>query len=132
MKSVESGHTRQKRSFSSRLNGNSMRTDDHRVALAGYLQMMLDALIKWRLPFPMKGAAHKKYQSSPPCPRRMKSFRASLRLRYPPRRSPLSANVLFKNDVQQVSTFICIFYVHFKLCGIPLFFILFLINYSCV
>jgi len=59
--SVESGHMRQKRPFSSRFNGNSMRTDDHRVALAGYFEMMLNALIKWRLPFPTKGAAHKKY-----------------------------------------------------------------------
>lgn len=41
------------------------RTDDHRVALAGYLEMMLDALIKWRLPFPVKGAARKKMQGPP-------------------------------------------------------------------
>jgi len=60
---VESGHTGERRSFSSQLNGDSMRTDDHRVALAGYLEMMLDGLIKWRLPFSTKEAARKKCRS---------------------------------------------------------------------
>lgn len=71
---------------------NCSRTGDHRrVPLASYLEMMLGALIKWRLPFSAKGAAGKKCRRFPFSlvhGERWKAFRASLRSRYRARRSP--------------------------------------------
>lgn len=46
----------------SQLNEDSSRTNDYRVPLADYLEMMLRALIKWHLPFPVKRAAREEYR----------------------------------------------------------------------
>lgn len=96
-----------------------MRTGDHRVVLASYLEMMLGALIKWRLPFPGERAARQKMPVSPVTDEKLSNF-ATLAI---PTSAIAIVCVLFKDDVQQVSAFISIFYFHhLDLCNISFFF----------